>query len=141
MNILKVAWDNVSCKTIVNCFKKANFHENNVDDLEVEYDDDNNIDDSFEDDNIQTTEHNEFSFTTTLSNDLTTTVADDSSESETEEEVSSNEVAKDLFTLQWYFKNRNPEVLSRLFTVELDLYKPINDSKKQTLLTDFFSKI
>ncbi len=68
---------------------------------------------------------------TILANGLPTTVADDSSESETEEEVICNEAVKCFFTLQRYFKKRNPEVLSRLLTLELDLYKLINVSKNK----------
>jgi hypothetical protein len=108
--------------------------------VEVEYDGDN-IDDSFEDDMIQTTENEKYGLITTLPEDLATLEAEDFSESETEEEVSSNETVKCLFKLQGYFKKRNTEVLSRLLTVELDLYKTINDLKKQTLLTDFFRKV
>jgi hypothetical protein len=101
----------------MNCFKK--------DDLKVEYDSDNNIEHSFEHDNFQTTENCEIK-----TNYSQTTVAHNSSESETEEKVNFNEAVKCLFTLQKYFKKRNPEVLSKLLTVELDLYKSINDSKK-----------
>ncbi len=45
---------------------------------------------------------------TILANGLPTTVADDFSESETEEEVICNEAVKFFFTLQRYFKKRNP---------------------------------
>jgi hypothetical protein len=60
LHLLKESWQKVTEKTVVNCFLKANFMYDENCDLEVCFDNDNELEESFEDDEIETVESVDF---------------------------------------------------------------------------------
>ena len=145
MQMLKYSWDNVSVDTIKNCFKKANFKCDNIDDLISESDNNLSItqeNESFDDDDLPICEETEFKIFASTEEEVKECVEETTEDDLFDENKipSSNDAMNALETLKTYFEQKNPNILNHLFDVEIELYKSIENSKKQTLITTFFNK-
>ena len=148
IHILKDSWEKVTESTFQNCFFKANFVICDRVDLSVEYNGDNDFEESFEDDDITTSEHHNFCVNNgelmEMSEDENDIIVDYEDARNDKVVISSlsnpntTDVIKITNVIKNFLRNENPNGLSLFLEVEKEINHSIENLKKQTKITDFF---
>ena len=112
--------------------------------MEVEYENDNELTDDdclevFDDDDLQTCEQPLDDNVNTIFNHNNNNVNEIESDDDLEN-IDSKTAISAFHKLNSYFKKNNGDLLSKMLSLETDLYRTVEDTKKQTLITNFFLK-
>jgi hypothetical protein len=151
IHLLKDSWSNVTKSTIVNCFLKANFMIDESIDLEVIFNNDNDLDESFEDDSIQTNELDDFCINN-IDNDNNDENDDNDNdvivgyENKIDDEFFIKSITKPgtldaikaMEVMRNYLKLENPNLLCDFLRLENETNNSISfDKKTQTKIIDY----
>jgi len=151
IHLLKDSWSNVTESTIVNCFLKANFMIDESIDLEVIFNNDNDLDESFEDDSIQTNELDDFCINN-IDNDNNDENDDNDNdvivgyENKIDDEFFIKSITKPgtldaikaMEVMRNYLKLENPNLLCDFLPLEKEINNSISfDKKTQTKIIDY----
>ena len=98
---------------------------------------------SFDDNDLPICEETEFKILASTEEDVKECMEEITEDDLSDENKipTSNGAMNTFETVKTYFEQKKtPNVLNHLFDVEIELYKSIENSKKQTLITSFFNK-